>query len=80
MDQNKERDGNFVTMEIVSNLEAALWFVGSESLPKVKSKQWIVVPMGISAPCKPVSCCEKRTTSRNPSTGLSNADGLGVVS
>ena len=47
MDQNKERDGNFVTMEIVSNLEAALWFVGPESLPKVKSKQWIVVPMGI---------------------------------
>ena len=47
MDQNKERDGNFVTVEIVSNLEAALWFVGPESLPKVKSKQWIVVPMGI---------------------------------
>ena len=39
MDQNKERDGNFVTMEIVSNLEAALWLVGPESLPKVKSKQ-----------------------------------------
>ena len=39
MDQNKERDGNFVTMEIVSNLEAVLWLVGPESLPKVKSKQ-----------------------------------------
>lgn len=47
MDQNKERDGNFVTMEIVSNLEAALWLVGPESLPRVKSKQWIVVRMDI---------------------------------
>ena len=86
MKQSKKRDGNFVTMEIVSNLEVALWLVVPKSLHNVKSKQ--------------VDCCMDRypentplpqqdlnlsvvarnaSTSRNLSTGLVNADSLGVV-